>query len=231
VSFEHALEWTGLMAVLLALLHVASPWIRRRVQGWWDLLAPVGAGALAAYIFLHLLPSLEETETEFGVGIAIVVLAGFVVYFGVEGFLDDRPGHLFWVKIAVGWLYSFLIVYSLPSSFEAKPASAVVSFAALGLHVLQSDNRLAAEDPEPFDTAGRYVLATSPLAAIGLDVVVGPPSVEVAAFLSAFVAGILLLGLFRDELGNRDGQRHFGLFLVGILVYGSLIGLEELLSR
>jgi hypothetical protein len=53
----------------------------------------------------------------------------------------------------------------------------------------------------------------------------------VAAFLSAFVAGILLLGLFRDELGNRDGQRHFGLFLVGILVYGSLIGLEELLSR
>ncbi len=230
MDFTQALEWTGLIAVLLSGVHLASPWAREHIHGRFAFIAPVGAGALAAYIFLHLLPSLEETETEFGVGITAVVLGGFVAYYGVESYLDGRPGHLFGVKIGVGWLYSFLIVYSLPTSLESNPASAAVAVLALGLHVLQSNTHLAAESPSAFDNVGRYVLMSAPLVALALDAVLGAPSAEVAAFLSAFVSGILLLGLFRDELGDGAGQRRFGLFLVGLVVYGSLVGLEELLG-
>lgn len=229
MDFTKALEWTGLIAILLASAHLASPWVRDHIHER-TFIAPIGAGALAAYIFLHLLPSLEESETEFGTGITIVVLGGFVAYYGVESYLDNRPGHLFGVKIAVGWLYSFLIVYSLPTSFEANPASAVVAALALALHVLQSNTHLGSESPTAFDRVGRYVLASAPLAALALDAVLGTPSVEVAAFLSAFVSGILLLGLFRDELGDGAGQRRFGLFLIGLVAYGSLVGLEELLG-
>lgn len=230
MDFTQALEWTGLIAVLLAGVHLASPWVREHIHGRFTVITPIGAGALAAYIFLHLLPSIEESETEFGTGITIVVLAGFVIYYGIESYLDGRPGHLFGVKIAVSWLYSFLIVYSLPTSLEANPASAVVAALALALHVLQTNTHLAAESRSAFDNVGRYVLTSAPLAALALDAVLGTPSAEVAAFLSAFVSGILLLGLFRDELGDGAGQRRFGLFLVGLLSYGSLVGLEELLG-
>jgi hypothetical protein len=229
VSYEEALAYTTLVAFAVAVVHVTSPWVRRRVHGRWEQLAPLSSGALASYIFLHMIPSIAEAEVELGMGVAAVLLAGFALYYGLEGYLDEHPGHLFWVKVAVGWFYTFLIVYSLPSAFERSTPAALVGFLALALHLLQSDNHLAAEHPEPFDRSGRWVLATAPLVAVVLDVVVGPPDSEATAFMAAFVSGMLLLGLFRDELGNRLGQRRFGLFLVGVAIYGSLVLLEEVL--
>lgn len=223
------LEWTALAALLLAAVHLGSSNVREWVRGRFEIVAPVSAGALAAYIFLHMLPSLEETENQFGAETTIVVLAGFVFYFGIESYLDERPHRLFWVKVAVGWAYSFLIVYALPSELETAPGSAAVATIALALHVVQSNNRLATTNEKAFDAQARYVLATSPLAAWTLDLFV-QPSDETAAFLSAFVSGILLLGLFRDELGEGVTRRRFPLFLAGLAAYGALVGVEELLA-
>ncbi|MCC5950755.1 MAG: hypothetical protein JJU45_01535 [Acidimicrobiia bacterium] len=230
LSWAEALDFAAVIAVLLAGVHLLSPWLRRKAHARWAVINPLSAGALAAYIFLHMLPAVAESEHEFGLAITGVMLVGFVAYYGVEGYLDHRPNRLFWVKIAISWIYSFLVVYSLPSTLATRPAAALVAFAALALHVVQTNNHLAAQAEEQFDAQGRFALATAPLAAIILDFAMGSPSDAAAAFLSAFVSGILLLGLFRDELGSGGRQLRFGLFLVGVTAYGSLLLLEHVLG-
>ncbi len=225
MSHVAALEASGILAGLLALIHVLSPYARERSRERSVVIGPLSSGAVAAYIFLHLLPSIDEGTDEFGWMVTILAMAGFVAYYGVEVYVEDNSSSLFSVKVAVGWAYSFLIIYSLPVAFEENPVAALVVALALGLHVLQADSRLGWGEPDQFDRWGRYVLATAPVLAVAVDAALGDPSAEVSAGLSAFVAGMLLIGLFRDELGDRQNA-NFPLFLVGLAVYGGLVALE-----
>lgn len=230
MSLRDALGWTALIGLALAGLHLVSPFVREWARERASWIEPLSAGALAAYIFLHLLPSLADGEAEYGGAITVTVLAGFVVYYTLETAVADRPRRYFGLKVAIGWGYSFLIVYSLPGTLEESPMAAVVSAVALGAHVLQSDHRLASEHPGPFDGWGRFALATAPLVAIGVDVVLRETSDQTAAYLSAFASGVLLLSLFRDAIDRHQRLRALPWFLAGLAAYGGLLLIEEALG-
>lgn len=230
MDVELALELSAVAGLILALVHLLGPRARRRYLARVEVWGPLSAGAITAYVFLQMLPSLDEGVDDLGLVVSVAVLVGFVAFYGAEHVLAERPPrHLFAVRIAIGWLYSFLIVATMPALLEQRPAAAGVSIVAVALHVLQADNRLALADDEAFEAWGRYVLATGPLAAVIVDVVVAEPSPDVAALLAAFVSGSLLLNIFRDELG---GQRlaSFPLFLAGVGTYGGLVALEHVLA-
>ena len=230
MDVELALELSGVAGLLLALVHLLGPRARRRYLARVEVWGPLSAGAITGYVFLQMLPSIDEGIDDVGLVVSLAVLVGFVAFYGAEHALAERPPrHLFAVRVVIGWLYSFLIVATMPALLEQRPAAAGVSIVAVALHVLQADNRLALADDQAFERWGRYALATAPLSAVVVDVVVAEPSPEVAAVLAAFVSGSLLLNIFRDELG---GQRlaSFPLFLVGVGAYGGLVALEHVLA-
>ena len=230
MGYTAALELTALVALSLIAVHLLTPRFRSWADGRATVVAPIGGGALAAYIFLHLLPALGEDEVDYGMAVTLVVLIGFVTYYGLESYVAEHAHKLFRVKLAIGWVYSFVIIYSLPGTIEESVVAALISAVALGLHVLQSDHHLAEERPESFDRWGRYVLATAPLTAVGLDVVLGAPPTQSAALLSAFASGMLLLGLFRDGIGHRRHLSEFPWFLLGLSLYGGLLLMERVIG-
>ena len=92
------------IAVVLALLHLAAPRIRRLPFVPERATGSFAGGLAVAYVFLHLLPEIAEGNESIGealsrvvqptplldLGIFLVALAGFAAFYGLERLADRR---------------------------------------------------------------------------------------------------------------------------------------------
>lgn len=240
-------------AVLVA-LHLLAPRIRRlplvpeRVTGSF-------AGGLAvSYVFLHLLPELaqgnEHLRDLFGetaertalteLGIFVVALAGFTLFYGLErlaratGSSRDRAAartRVFWLHLAAFAFYNGVIAYSLPLTFRTGPGFAVLFTIAMGLHFLLSDRGLEENYGERFArTRARLVLAAALGLGWGLAVLFAPTSSVTVSVLTAFIAGSVLLNVFKEEIPSGD-RSSFPWFMVGLVMYALLLAGVTALSE
>ena len=227
-SIEAALGWSVVVAIVLCIIHLGAPSLSANTsEGTKRFLGSFGGGLAVGYVFVHLLAELDAGHEIFGDRLHLIVLLGFLVFFVTEYLLARRAArlerggatHLELVPhIVLGWIYSWLIVYSMPDSVQADGLRVVLPTVAIALHILHGDMELADAHPVAFRRWGRYVLASAPVIGWIGDLYAPADNRAVSVPLVALLAGAVLYKVFRRELPSHEKTHIWG-FLAGIVVF------------
>ena len=235
------------IALLLAALHLAAPRIRRLPLVPEGMTGSFAGGLAVAYVFLHLLPELAAGNEAIGealtdviaptplleLGIFLVALAGFTVFYGLERLARRRagtapgaqePAGVYWLHLGSFMVYNGLITYTMALRLRTGVAFAVLFAVAMALHFVLTDRSLEDHYPRRFPRSGRVLLAVALLAGWVLSAVSAPTSTVVVALLTALLAGSVLLNVFKEEL-PATGRSSYRWFLAGLALYAALLAL------
>ncbi len=219
------MTWVLLITAVLVAVHLFAAHIGRRLDTAERAADSCGGGMAVAYVFLHLLPELEKGHEVLGHAVHGIALVGFVGFSAAEHWIHRRREGTavgrFKLRIALQCTYNWLLIYMLPEAVEAGFGYALLLTAALGLHLLSTDYSLHAELPREFQSWGRWVLAAGLVAGYVTDLFYEPVDPYVADVWIALLAGFLLCNVFRDEAPDPRSS-HFGWFIAGVVLYGSL---------
>ena len=248
------------IAVVLAVLHLAAPRIRRLPFVPEAATGSFAGGLAVAYVFLHLLPELAEGNESIGealddvidptplidLGIFLVALAGFTVFYGLERLADrstararvparvggggggddtpQAPAGVYRLHLGSFLVYNALITYTMVLRLRTGLGFALLFTVAMGLHFVLTDRGLEERYPVRFDRGARLALAGALLVGWLASAVLAPSSTLLVALLTALLAGSILLNVFKEEIpSNRRSS--FGWFVVGLVVYAGLLAL------
>lgn len=233
-GFGEELDYTLLAAVLLTIIHVMGPSIRRGLRRRAQVVSSFGGGLAVAYVFLNILPEIEAAHEWLGDRVHLVTLVSFLLFLVLEiwliakyevsvgtakippvsggehaapaASLEQEPSSVFWWHLSLSWLYTWMVVFAFPERTGEDLAFAIIATIAVGLHLIYKDYVLRSHYAEDFDSKGRYLLALAPLAGWLAHRIVNPSEVVFDLFI-AVLAGILMQGVFREELPSRQSIR------------------------
>jgi len=231
-------------AGLLALVHLFGGQLRfLQVQPrstWLSL----GGGISVAYVFLHLLPELQQHQRTLAQAASpaltslrhhayLIALLGLAVFYGLECLaLRDRrqrqkagekatsPG-VFWISICSFTVYNALIGYLLVEQVRAGAGNLYLFTGAMGLHFLVNDYGLREHYQARYRHMGRWLLSAAVLMGALLGLYREVPVVLVST-LVAFLAGGIILNVLKEEL-PAERESSFGAFAVGVAGYAALL--------
>jgi hypothetical protein len=123
-----------------------------------------------------------------------------------HGTSPDDSRRVFWWHIALSWFYTAMVIFALPEDVGKNLQFALVGSLAVGLHLIYKDYILRTHHHASYEEKGRLLLASAPLAG-WLAHQFGNPSEPVFDIFVAIVAGILMQGVFRDELPQAHAAR------------------------
>ena len=201
-------------------------------------------GASVAYVFVHLLPELNEAQevlSEHGVQRAVafldhhiylLALVGLVAFYGLERAAarskprSDRADaeaslEVFWLHMASFALYNLLIGYLLLHRERAGWMALAAYVTAMALHFLVNDHGLRDDHRAVYHRMGRWVLSAAVVSGCVLGVFV-QVSEPVLFVLLAFLSGGIVLNVLKEELPEERESR-FGAFLLGAAGYVALL--------
>ncbi|WP_299166802.1 hypothetical protein [uncultured Arthrobacter sp.] len=240
-----ALIGSLVIALVLAGLHLAAPRIRKLPFVPESVTGSFAGGLAVAYVFLHLLPEIAEGNEAIGelledtievtplfdLGIFVVALTGFTVFYGLDRLATSRrtnrrpdSGGVYWVHLGAFAFYNALITYTMALRLETGLLFAVLFTIAMGLHFVLTDRHLEEHYPHRFAASGRVVLAGALLVGWLLSALFAPTSTVVVAILTALLGGSVLLNVFKEELPSNRGSS-FPWFLAGMVLYSALLAL------
>lgn len=205
----------------------------------------VAGGIAVAYVFIHLLPDLNEHQQALESAldseslsfieshIYLVALAGLTVFYGLERMVKiskdtngaaseaKTGGGVFWIHIGSFFFYNALIGYLLVTNEFSSVEGMFFYFLALAVHFITNDFSLRESHEETYDRYGRWLLSGSILVGwlIGSFMEV---SKFVISLLVAFLAGGIILNILKEEL-PEERQSSFPAFLIGIIGYTVLL--------
>ena len=213
--------WMAFAATLvLMLFHYLSPWFANHLPGNGRAFASFAGGVAIAYVFLHMLPDLVEYNKPIGrfllastwltpfteLLIYIVALLGFLIYYGFELLAERyrKNGHkdslVYGLHLSMFCLYNFLITYTMSLRAQSSITATVLFTTAMALHFVLTDRKLCRFYKVQFNHVGRFILMLALFVGWLCSVVFDPVNVLFAAFMVAFLAGSVLLNVFREEL-------------------------------
>lgn len=231
----------------LAALHLAAPRIRHLPGVPEKATVSFGAGIAVTYVFLHLLPEVAAAHSELRellgedeapsllmeLGVFLVALLGFLLFYGLEraaiktrstGDTGANRG-VYRLHLASFVVYNAIITYTMPLTYRTGVVFAVMFTIAMGLHFVLSDRSLEEHYGQWFDRwLPRLVLVGALVLGWVLAVLFAPTKPITVSLLTAFLAGSILLNVFKSELPSAK-QSSFGWFMVGTVLYaGVLVG-------
>ncbi|MFW6359150.1 MAG: hypothetical protein ACOC0N_08085 [Chroococcales cyanobacterium] len=239
------LAWTLIAALGLVFIHLFAAnleFIEVIPRSKWLSLA---GGASIAYIFVHVLPELQEGQQKFAENgplffaflehhIYLISLIGFIVFYGLEKLaLISRQKNqemnkeyvteedVFWVHITSFSIYNALIGYLLVHREENGLWNLSIFFLAMALHFFVNDHGLREHHKHQYKYIGRWILAS----AIFGGWIIGQAtniSESVIAMVFAFVAGGVVLNVIKEEL-PEERQSNFWAFFIGAFLYTTLL--------
>lgn len=238
--------WVAFAATLfLILFHYLSPWFANHLPGNGRAFVSFAGGVAVAYVFLHMLPNLVEYNKPIGqfllknqwltpfteLLIYIVALFGFLIYYGFD-LLAERyrdEGHDDWMvyvlHLSMFGLYNFLITYTMSlRALSSITATALFTF-AMALHFVLTDRKFCRFYKVRFNQFGRFLLICALLTGWFCSVIFDPVNVLIAAFMVAFLAGSVLLNVFREEL-PATGLTSYCWFSFGALLIMAILLLQ-----
>ena len=219
--------WIGNINLLIAFLatlflivfHWASPWLARRLPEKGRGFVSFSGGVAVAYVFLQMLPDLVEYNKPIGeyllknqwltsfteLLIYIVALSGFLMYYGLdliaERYGDQHNDHwLYRLHLSMFCLYNFLITYTMSLRVVSSITATILFTIAMALHFMLTDQKFCRLYPGRFDHVGRFVLMSALFVGWLCSVIFDPVRVLIVALMVAFLAGSVLLNVFREEL-------------------------------
>lgn len=232
-----------LFVVGFVIIHLTSKQMKfLKVQPRSKFLSVAG-GISVAYVFMHLLPELEEYQKGFeetfqGLEfleshIYIIALLGLVIFYGLEQLAKNskRQGekagtykasfNVFWLHIGSFALYNAIIGYLLLRGEYQSELGMLLYFIAMGIHFVTNDKSLRATHKEDYDRYGRWILTVS--ITIGWMIAVYTEvNILILSVLSAFLAGGVILNVMKEEL-PEERESSFPAFFSGILGYTILL--------
>ncbi len=240
---DPAVQKAGILVFFLALLHLLSPFIRKLFAVSEVFMASLGGGFVVAFIFLHLLPGLAESQHTLGAVLAqtyqITPLLDLLIYFvGLVGFLlflglqrwadahhekDSTRSLLFYPHLLALLFLNGIIAYTLPLRVQIGGWYSLLFTFVMALHLMLVDRSLERRLPAYFYARGRYWLALSLGVGWLWAIWDEPDQVLTAALLNAFLGGSVLLNVFRNEIPTSR-ESSFPWFLAGCLLGAVLLG-------
>jgi hypothetical protein len=240
------------LAVVLALLHLLSPYVRKLPGVPESAMASFAGGLAVAYVFLHLLPEIAagneaigealsdvvEPTPLFELAIFLVALTGFAVFYGLEHAArrsrsstggEPTPA-VYWLHLGSFTVYNVLITYTMALRVRTGLLFALLFSVAMGLHFVLIDRSLREHYPRRFSHSGRLVLAGALLLGWALGALFAPTSTLVVSILTAALGGSILLNVFKEELPS-DRRSSFGWFLTGLVLYAALLAAVTALAE
>jgi len=210
------------VAAAFALVHLLSPLAARRIANIRGM-ASFSGGMAVAYVFLHLVPELDEGHELVGERIYFVALLGFTLLYGVRHRLSRRPdarsAH-YAVHTAIGAVYTGLLVFTLGNQLPETVPLTIVFVLSIGMHLLGGDIGSLEDFGDRFRNQSRYVLAAAAAFGYVLSLVREPHEMAVDV-LTAILAGFMLFTIFREELPDI-GKARFRAFLLGLIAFAVL---------
>lgn len=218
--------WISFIAMLVLLVfHYLSPWFAKHLPDKGKAFTSFAGGTAVAYVFLHMLPDLVEYNEPIGrflinddwltpfaeLMIYIISLLGFLIYYGLDLFAESKPEanrkqlhrayilHLFMFA-----LYNFLITYTMSLRAQTSISATFLFTGSMALHFVLTDRKFSRLYIHLFNQQGRFILISALLAGWLCSVIFDPVNVVFAAFMLAFLAGSVLLNVFREELPDAN---------------------------
>lgn len=231
--------WVAFAATLfLILFHYFTPWFANHLPGNGKGFISFAGGVAVAYVFLHMLPDLVEYNKPIGrflmnnewltpfteLLIYIVALLGFLIYYGfdllAERYRDSGhdDGWVYGLHLIMFCLYNFLITYTMSLRAMSSITATVLFTFAMALHFVLTDRKFSRFYKRQFDHWGRFLLITALFIGWVFSVVFDPVNVLIAAFMLAFLAGSVLLNVFREELPSTGMASYFWFSFGAILI-------------
>ena len=182
--------------------------------------AAFGGGLSVAYVFLHLIPSLDASHALVGPRIYFVALLGFVFFYGLDAFFQP-PKHTHPTKyhayVGTFFIYDGLMVFTLGLELPPTPILTVVFALSLALDVLNTDVELQEDYGARFVKSGRWVLLAGVASGYALSLVRRPHPV-VVDILTAALAGFMIFHTSKGVFPiSKDSK--FPAFLAGVLLF------------
>ena len=216
-------QWEVLLiALILGSAHVISP----RIFGLRkhpEIQQAFGGGLSVAYIFLHLIPSLDASNELVGPQIYFVALLGFVAFYGLDVlFQPPRDAHptKYHAYLWVFFLYDGLLVFTLGLELPPTPILTLVFAVSLAVDVLNTDLELQEGFGERFVKSGRWVLLAGVASGYALSLVRRPHPV-VVDIVTAALAGFMMFHTFNGQFPVVRNKK-FPAFVVGLLTFWGL---------
>ena len=209
-----------LVALILGATHVVFP----RIFGFRNAQTQAfGGGLSVAYVFLHLIPSLDASDDVVGPRVYFVALLGFVVFYGLDVLFqppkDTHPTR-YHAYLWAFFLYDGLLVFTLALALPPTPILTLVFALSLALDVLDTDLNLQAEYGARFIKSGRWVLLAGVATGYALSLVRRPDPL-VIDILTAALAGFMMFHTFNGQFPAARNKK-FPAFLVGLLTFWGL---------
>jgi len=235
--------WIAFASTLvLIFFHVISPWLSYRLPEKGRGFVSFSGGVAVAYVFLQMLPDLVEYNKPIGeyllknhwltsfteLLIYIVALFGFLIYYGFD-LVAERyrtRGHdnklIYGLHLFMFCLYNFLITYTMSLRVVSSITATVIFTVAMALHFILTDQKFCRFYQVQFNHLGRFFLVAALLFGWVCSVIFDPVNVLIVAFMVAFLAGSVLLNVFREELPAAGATNYFwftsGAMIVAIVL-------------
>ena len=235
--------WVAFAATLfLVMFHYLSPWFANCLPGDGRAFVSFAGGVAVAYVFLHMLPNLVEYNKPIGrilesnqwltpfteLMIYIVALCGFLIYYGFDVLAEryrtskHNSTLVYELHLAMFCLYNFLITYTMSLRALESITATVLFTVAMALHFVLTDRKFCRLYSAKFNHLGRFMLIGALLIGWLCSVIFDPVNVLIAAFMVAFLAGSVLLNVFREELPALQLTSYcwftFGVVMIAIIL-------------
>ncbi len=229
MEYQH---YAGLMAIILSVLLAFGPEIRGRLKDHATQVSSFGGGVAIAYVFLILFPEVEHSREWVGASVYGITVLSLLVFYALELTLSrvrirsdvDHHGHhntaRFWFHIVIIWVYTWLVVFTIPEDAADNLIYVLAASATIGIHLLYKDYVLRGHYNARFANAGRFVLALAPIAG-WLSHQLITPTDGTLEIMIAILAGILIQSVFQEELPPVERLRYLWL-LAGTVIMGIL---------
>lgn len=233
-----------MVAVGLVGVHLLPDIVEERLDDleseWESFVGGIGI----SYVFIHMLPEIHEVSHAMTEGMLfyawfarervwLIVLFGLIGFYVlsdvIESASEENPGvplSLVWIHLGSFALYNGICGYMLmhPEILGEEDflglTEYVFFFVSIGLHFYVNDIELRARHGRLYRRLGRFVLAGSILAGtlVGVEVTLNAS----VAVLFAFVAGGMILNIFRRELPDHASS-NARILVLGAIVYTVLL--------
>ncbi|MDP1603925.1 MAG: hypothetical protein Q8M03_11745 [Legionella sp.] len=238
--------WIAFIATFtLIVFHYLSPWFAHKLPRNGKSFISFAAGTALAYVFLHMLPDLVEYNEPIGrflinqdwltpfteLMIYIVALFGFLIYYGLELLAEsykntaNKGTLVYGLHLMMFCLYNFLITYTMALRAQTSMSATFIFTFSMALHFVLTDRKFSRLHKRQFDQKGRFILILALLIGWIYSIVFDPVNVVVAAFMVAFLAGSVLLNVFREELPVAKRMSYWW-FITGVGVIMLLLLLQ-----
>ncbi len=239
-------------AIVFATINLFSYKIESYIGGHKRKILSFFGGVTASYVFLDLLPSLQQSSQflkQIGSSIPLivlyedaiflVVLVGFLAFFVLEhialksrtkkqkarqDYLDDAQAskRVFIIYLFTTAFLSFVLSFVFIFEFNTGIIAAVLFAVGVSMHLFISSTVMIEHYKSLQIKYGRYIIGAAPLVGWTASVLF-PEGIAEAYVLLAFISGVILYHSIRNELPTTFRRSSLAFFLLGALLYAALL--------